>query len=148
MIYFINNMLYFKEILDCTDWSSGSKSSWIHGARIRSFLRLRVVRGDDGPTAVFSCVVTAPAAKREKRARRRGECTGAEKSEATIETMSGNDRGPHVAFHKWTVASSSLLFQCRCPASRSSFFWTVAIYFSSSIRVKSATREKVALDSR
>lgn len=31
MIYFINKMLYFKEILDRTDWSSGSKSSWIHG---------------------------------------------------------------------------------------------------------------------
>lgn len=31
MTYFINKMLYFKDILDCTDWSSISKSSWIHG---------------------------------------------------------------------------------------------------------------------
>lgn len=28
---------------------------------------------------------------------------GGEESEATIETMSGNDRGLRVALHKWTV---------------------------------------------
>lgn len=81
--------------------------------------RLRAPRaGGDGPTAVFSCVVTAPEQRREEKKKKKESAEtggGVERSEATIETMSGNDRGPLASL--FTNRRSRCCFNVACPTS-------------------------------